>query len=98
VVDHDLEQVADYYIEDNINLEEILKVAQQLSRTTYKATYKEVEYLISLDTSGQLQKIVYTDNLDNGVKIIFKNMNYDATIEDAKLECHAPKDYDIIKG
>ena len=98
VVDHDLEQVANYYIEENINLEEILKVAQRLSTTTYKATYKEVEYLITLDKIGQLQKIVYVDNLDNGVKIIFKYMNYNTTIEDTKLECHAPKDYDIIKG
>jgi len=98
VVDHDLEQVSNYLINDSINLEEILKIANALSKTTYQATYKDVDYLITMDAKEQLKQIVYVDNLDNKVKIIFKNMNYNAGVDEQKLECHAPDEYDIIKG
>jgi len=98
VVDHDLEQVSNYLIDDGINLEEILKIANQISKTSYQATYKDIEYLITMDEKQQLQQIVYVDNLDNKVKIIFKNMNYDNTVDENRLECQAPKEYDIIKG
>jgi outer membrane lipoprotein carrier protein len=98
VVDHDLEQVSNYLIDDGINLEAILKIAKQISITTYQATYKEVEYLITLDAKQQLKQIVYVDNLDNKVKIIFTNMNYDTTIEFSDLDCNSPEAYDIIKG
>jgi outer membrane lipoprotein carrier protein len=98
VVDHDLEQVATYLIDDGINLKEILKLAKPISTTDYQATYKDIEYLISTDSKQQLKKIVYVDNLDNKVKIIFKNMNYDAEVTVSSLECNAPQEYDIIKG
>jgi len=98
VVDHDLEQVSTYMIDDGINLEEILKLAKEISKNEYKATYKEVEYLISLDEKEQLKQIVYVDNLDNAVKIIFKNMDYTTTVNESALECNAPADYDEIKG
>jgi len=98
VVDHDLEQVSTYMIDDGINLEEILKLAKEISKNEYKATYKEIEYLISLDEKGLLKQIVYVDNLENAVKIIFKNMNYDTTVNEGALECNAPADYDEIKG
>lgn len=99
VIDHDLEQVSNYMVDDGINLEAILKVAQKITNVDYKATYKETEYIITLNNSEQLSKIVYVDNLDNGVKIIFDNMNYDnASFDVLKLECQSPNEYDIIQG
>jgi len=99
VVDHDLEQVSRYLIDEGINLEEILKVAKNITNNDYKATYKETEYLITLDENKQLSKIVYVDNLDNGVKIIFNNMKYNnPSFNETDLECQAPKEYDIIEG
>ncbi|CAA6819010.1 MAG: Outer-membrane lipoprotein carrier protein [uncultured Sulfurovum sp.] len=98
VVDHDLEQVSNYLIDDGINLEEILKIAEKISLKDYKATYKDIEYLITLDDKQQLGQINYVDSLDNAVKIIFKNMNYNSNITDRSLECKIPDMYDIIKG
>jgi len=99
VVDHDLEQVSNYMVDEGINLEAILNVAQKITNDTYKASYKETEYIITLDNSQQLSKIVYVDGLDNGVKIIFNNMNYNQSSFDVKLlECDAPTEYDIIEG
>ncbi len=98
VIDHDLEQVANYLIDNGINLEEIVKIAKAITKKDYQATYKDVEYLITLDDKEQLKKIVYVDSLENRVKIIFKNMKYNTTINLSSLECNAPKEYDIIKG
>jgi outer membrane lipoprotein carrier protein len=99
VIDHDLEQVSKYLIDDGLDLEKVLKVAQQISTRDYKAVYKDVEYLITLNNKGQLKKIFYTDSLDNRVKIIFKNIKYNIeNFNNKLLECDTPKDYDIIEG
>ena len=99
VIDHDLEQVSTYQVEEGINLEAILNVAKKITNETYQATYKDTEYIITLDKSNQLKKIVYVDNLDNAVKIIFNNMDYNISSFDMKLlECNAPSEYDIIEG
>ncbi|MCK4440848.1 MAG: outer-membrane lipoprotein carrier protein LolA [Sulfurovaceae bacterium] len=99
VIDHDLEQVSKYIIDDGLDLEKVLKVAQKLSTKDYKAVYKDVEYLITLNNKGELEKIFYTDSLDNRVRIIFNNMNYNSkSFKNELLECDAPSDYDIIEG
>jgi len=99
VIDHDLEQVSKYLIDDGLDLEKVLKVAQKLSNKDYKAVYKDVEYLITLDNKGQLKKIFYTDSLDNRVRIIFSNMQYSiGNFDNKNLECDTPADYDIIEG
>ncbi|SFV61790.1 Outer membrane lipoprotein carrier protein LolA [hydrothermal vent metagenome] len=99
VIDHDLEQISNYLIDESLDLEEVLKVAQKISTKDYKAIYKEVEYLISVDKAGKLKKIFYTDTLDNRVRIIFENMKYDIkSFDDRGLECEEPTDYDKIEG
>jgi outer membrane lipoprotein carrier protein len=98
VVDHDLEQVSTYLIQEGIDLKSILDVAQPITTRDYKAVYKDVEYLITLDEQNQLQKVVYVDNLDNKVKIVFSNMRYNGEIDSKRLECTAPQEYDILKG
>jgi outer membrane lipoprotein carrier protein len=99
VIDHDLEQVSRYLIDDGLDLEEVLKVAKKISATDYTALYKEIEYLITTDENNRLKKIFYTDNLDNRVKILFENMSYDnKKFDDRGLECEEPQDYDIIEG
>lgn len=98
VIDHDLEQVAQYTIDDGVNLKEILKVAQKISATDYKAVYKEIEYLITLNAKEELEQIVYVDNLDNRVKILFKNMHYNTSVDEKTLECTPPQEYDRIEG
>ncbi len=99
VIDHDLEQVSKYIIDDGLDLEEILKVAQKLTPTDYKALYKDVEYLITLDNKKRLKKIFYVDSLDNRVKIVFINMIYNSkSFKDNSLECPIDPDYDVIEG
>jgi len=99
VIDHDLEQVSKYLIDDGLDLEEILKVAQKLTLTDYKALYRDVEYIITVDNQNRLKKIFYVDSLDNQVKITFINMQYDSKSFTSKsLECPIESNYDIIEG
>ncbi|CAA6812130.1 MAG: Outer membrane lipoprotein carrier protein LolA [uncultured Sulfurovum sp.] len=98
VVDHDLEQVSNYMVDNGINLNEILKIAEKTSSKDYKAFYKDTEYFIQLDAKEQLEEITYVDSLDNKVKIVFTVMQYNTRIEDSSLECKIPDMYDIIKG
>ena len=99
VIDHDLEQVSRYLIDDGLDLEEVLAVAKKISKNDYTALHKEVEYLITLDDNSKLKKIFYTDSLDNRVKIIFDNMSYNIKLfDDRGLECEEPQDYDKIEG
>jgi outer membrane lipoprotein carrier protein len=99
VVDHDLEQVSNYMVDEGINLEAILNVAQKITNNSYKASYNDTEYIITLDNNQQLSKIVYVDGMDNGVKIMFNNMRYNqASFDITLLECDAPTEYDIIEG
>ncbi len=99
VIDHDLEQVSKYLIDDGLDLEEVLKVAQKLTTKDYKALYKDIEYIITLDNKNRLKKIFYVDSLDNRVKIVFTNMRYNSkSFNDRSLECPINPDYDIIEG
>jgi outer membrane lipoprotein carrier protein len=99
IIDHDLEQVSRYLIDEGLDLEEVLNVAHKISQTDYQAIYKEVEYLITVDKNSRLKKIFYVDNLDNRVKILFENIIYDnSSFDDRGLECEEPKDFDIIEG
>ena len=85
-------------VDEGIDLKAILSTAKKISSNNYQASYKDVEYLITLDSKKQLSKIVYVDNLDNRVKILFSNMKYNGVFDTNLLECTAPKEYDIIKG
>ena len=98
IIDHDLEQVSKYLIDEGVDLEQILKRAEMITTKDYKAVYKEVEYLITLDDQGQLKKIVYVDRLDNTVKIEFQNMHYNLkNFDESRLECVINSDYDLIE-
>lgn len=98
VIDHDLEQVANYLVDETIDLKSILSRAKKITLNDYQASYKDVEYLITLDSKNQLSKIIYVDNLDNHVKILFSNMSYNEIFDSNLLVCKAPKEYDRIKG
>jgi len=98
VIDHDLEQVSNYMIDDGVNLENIMSKAKQVKGNNYKAIYKNNTYMITLDGSSKLQNVSYKDSLDNKVNIRFSNVVYDqSNFNTATLRCNAPKGYDRVK-
>ncbi len=98
IIDYDLEQISKYLIDDGLDLEKVLNVAQKISNKDYKAVYKNIEYLITMDSHNHLSKIFYVDSLDNKVKILFLNMKYNnPNFNSSNLECPENPNYDIIE-
>ncbi|NPA61571.1 MAG: hypothetical protein GXO06_04750 [Epsilonproteobacteria bacterium] len=98
VIDHELEQITRYLIDDGLDLERVLRVAKPITRRDYKATYRDIEYLITLDGEDRLERIFYVDSLDNRVKILFKGMKYNVLgFRSSHLECPAEPNYDVIE-
>ena len=99
VVDHDLEQVSNYYINKGFNFTKILQNAKLHSPNIYVALYEGKQYTIQTDKRNRLRSVAYFDDLDNKVQIVFKNVRYgNKKISSNKMKCNYPKDYDIIRG
>jgi len=101
VVDHDLEQVSNYRINKGFNLSKILEKAKAVKdrKTVYLAKYEGKNYTIQTDKKGRLSRVVYFDDLENTVLIIFTKMKYGkGTLKTSKMKCNYPKSYDIING
>lgn len=99
VVDHDLEQIAIYQMDDNLDLAAIIKNAKPHRKTVYIALYKNRSYTLQVDAKQRLSRIAYKDNLDNNVLIIFKNMRYsNKKIAEQEMKCVMPTSYDQIGG
>jgi len=97
VVDHDLEQVSAYHIDNKLDLNNILKNARFHHKSVYVAKYKSKNYTIQVDNNGKLSRIAYKDDLDNTVLIVFNNMVYSKVkIDRKKLKCNYPLSYDYI--
>ena len=100
VVDHDLEQVSNYLINKGFNLTEVLKKLEPVKgkERLFIAKYEGRDYTVQVHANGQLRAVVYKDNLDNIVQIVFKNMQYGKGELPAKsMMCNYPKEYDMIR-
>lgn len=99
VVDHDLEQVSEYRINNGLNISKVLNSAKHYKNSIYTALYDDKRYTIQLDSKNRLQSIAYFDDLDNKVQILFIKMRYkNSKLPLNKMECRYPKSYDIIRG
>ncbi len=98
VVDHDLEQVSAYFIDNNFDLVEILKKANRYDKKRFVAKHKDTNYTIGVNKKSQLSSIVYKDELDNKVVIMFSHIKYSNNkIKISKLKCNYPASYDKIR-
>ena len=99
VVDHDLEQVSYYLMDEGFDLIAILKRAKRHKARIYLADYRGSRYTIRVDGNGIVQSVAYFDNLDNKIQIVFKEMRYGKEkIGGSDMRCKAPADYDVIRG
>ncbi len=97
VIDHDLEQVNYYKINKGFNLSKVLKRARHYKGRTYTTTFSNTLYTIILRNNGSIEQIVYKDNLDNIVNIIFDTIHYRNTPLNAnKFICARPRGYDTV--
>jgi len=98
VVDHELEQISAFVIDEGLDLAAILKNAKLHKQGVYVAKFQDKSYTIQINAKGELARVVYKDDLDNIVLIIFKNLLYsDKPISSSKLQCNYPANYDEIR-
>jgi outer membrane lipoprotein carrier protein len=99
VVDHDLEQVSYYFIDQKFNFTAIVKKAELYKDNIYVAEYQEKKYTIQLDRQQRLHSIAYYDDLENMVQIVFKHIVYGkGKLPVKQITCRVPKTYDVIRG
>jgi len=99
VVDHDLEQVSTYRLEEGLELSAILRNVKLHRPTVYLAKYKGKNYTIQVNRRQELSRIAYKDNLDNSVLIVFSQMKYGKKkINKRQMDCDFPDAYDQIGG
>ena len=97
VVDHDLEQVSGYRMDEGLDLSSILSHAKPHRKSVYIAKYQDRYYTIQVNSRMELSRIAYRDNLDNNVLIVFSRMKYGKKrISEREMKCTYPKHYDRI--
>ncbi|MBN2767552.1 MAG: outer-membrane lipoprotein carrier protein LolA [Campylobacterales bacterium] len=98
IVDHDLEQVSAYMIDNGFDLLEIIKKAKPVRPTVYNAVYKEHIYTLQVNQRNELSRVAYKDEVDNSVLIIFENIHSkNQPLHPKDMQCMYPVDYDIIE-
>lgn len=98
VVDHDLEQVSNYFINKGLDISKVLKKAKLHQKNIYIASYENKKYTIQLH-KNRLHSIAYFDDLDNKVQIVFNAMQYGkGKLRSRSMECTYPQSYDLIQG
>lgn len=97
VVDHDLEQVSRYILDNKFNLPAVINGASKHKNNIYITKYNDKDYTIEVDNKNRLKKVLYYDDLENIVTIEFLNIKYsNKNIKSQSLECKIPKFYDLL--
>jgi len=97
VIEPDLEQVIIQNMENEIDILQIMKDAQESEKGIYVTTFAGVDYSIKMKENVPVQ-ITYKDKFDNSVKIIFKNVDTKSKIEKKQFLAKYPEDFDVIKN
>ncbi len=100
VVDHDLEQISYYLIEQGFDLVEILRRAKpsHKHKGIYIASYQKVHYALRVDKEGRVIAVGYSDTLENRVEFYFAKMHYNQkSLKNEEMQCSMPQSYDTIE-
>jgi outer membrane lipoprotein carrier protein len=92
----ELEQVIISTINTDSNLIKILKQSKKIDNKTYTNKINNINYTIKT-YENMLQAIFYTDELNNKIKIVFKNGKINKNIKKNIFVFNLPANYDIIR-
>ena len=92
----ELEQVIITKMDKSLNLIKILKESTKINANTYENTINKTKYIIKTK-NNKLKTIMYTDSIDNKVKINFTNAKLNKQIKSSMFKFTAPLHYDIIR-
>ena len=96
IIEPELEQIIVTNLNKEINIINLLKNAQEVSKNKYKSNFNNIDYFLTLN-ENQLQNISYKDELENDVIISFFDVKQDEKIDDAVFKFMIPDYYDVIR-
>jgi len=96
IIEPELEQIIVTNLNKEINIINLLKNAQEISKNKYKSNFNNIDYVLTLE-NNQLQNISYKDELENEVIISFFDVKQDEKIDDAVFKFMIPDYYDVIR-
>ena len=96
IIEPELEQAIITKIDQEINILNLLKDANKISKNNYVSQYNSIKYSLKL-IEGKLTQIAYQDELENNIVISFKNIKQNHQIPVEIFKFSIPLDFDIIK-
>ncbi|WP_281951018.1 LolA-like outer membrane lipoprotein chaperone [Nitrosophilus kaiyonis] len=96
IIEPEIEQVTISHFSETKNIIDILKNAKKVKENLYIAIYKDQNFKIFLDNNQNLKKIIFKDELDNNIEIVFLNPKKNIDIEDKIFEYKINPEYDVI--
>ena len=95
IIEPELEQVIIKHLKGNFDLFKIIHNAKKIDTNKYLAKFKDKKYIIQTENS-KIKSIVYKDELENDIKITFKNQVENKKIPKERYIPHIPDEYDIV--
>jgi len=92
----ELEQAIYTKIDQEVNLFDMINKAKKIDINHYLTKLNNVQYHI-YTKDDKIDYITYTDTLENSVKILFLESQYNQDIDKNIFVFKAPSDYDIIR-
>ena len=96
IVEPEIEQVIVKRIKSNFDFFNMIKNAKRIKENTYEASYKNTIFTI-ISKNSLIQSVLYKDEFDNNIKIIFKKQIQNKNIDDKKFIPDIPMEYDVIR-
>jgi len=96
IIEPELEQIIVTNLKKEINIINLLKNAQEISKNEFRSNFNNIDYFLTLE-NDQLQKISYKDEIENDVVILFFDVKQGEKIDDEVFKFTIPDYYDVIK-
>ncbi len=96
IIEPELEQVIYAKLDKVPNILKLLQSAKKISDSDFKTHFNGIDYYIAMN-GGKIDKISYTDEIQNKVVIQFSDEKVNHLIENSKFSVTIPPDYDILK-
>lgn len=96
VVEPEIEQVIVRTIESNFDFFKMIQSAKRITEDKYEGIYRERKFFITTK-NNLIQSILYKDDFENSVKIIFTNQEQNVRIDEDVFIAKYPLEFDVIR-
>ncbi len=97
IIEPELEQAYVQKIDLDFDFFHIIKEAKKIEKDTFITEFQNTKYTLKV-INNKLVSIIYKNELDNSVKIIFSNQQKNKRYKEIDFTPNIPTEYDIIRG